>query len=210
MSIVHRIERDLYELIVFKTSKLDRLAISSASLVGSGIEIGAMDLPLRVKRGVDVKYFDRISKESSAKIFPEIADKLVHVDILGDGETLEGIDSDSLDFIIGNHFIEHTENPISTIYNMLRVLKKGGKVFMAIPDKRFTFDIDREITPLSHLLKDYEQGVLWSRENHYYDFVKHTEHGIGKSDELAFLFDIEVAKEALPGGNESIFVLRKN
>jgi SAM-dependent methyltransferase len=168
--------------LVFKFSKLDRWGISAASLSGSGLEIGAMDLPLHVKSGVAVKYLDRISKEDSAKIFPNLSAKLVNVDIIGDGETLDVIETNSQDFVIGNHFIEHTQNPILTIENMLRVTRTGGKVFMAIPDKRFTFDEPRSITPLAHFIKDYTDGPAWSEHDHYVDFVKHTEHGIGKSE----------------------------
>jgi hypothetical protein len=65
---------------------------------------------------------------------------------------------------------------------MLRVLRPGGCIFLAIPDKRYTFDEHRELTPLEHFIKDYEQGADWGEDEHYYDFVKNTEHGFGKSD----------------------------
>ncbi len=53
---------------------------------------------------------------------------------------------------------------------------------MAIPDKRYTFDEFRSTTPLDHFIKDYTDGPAWSQDEHYYDFVKHTEHGTGKTD----------------------------
>lgn len=182
MSLLFNIKSKVHEQFTLRFSKLDRWGISAGSLRGQGIEIGAMDLPLKVKKGVTVKYLDRISKEESAKIFPSIAAKLVNVDIIGNGETLDVVPSETQDFVIGNHFIEHTENPVFTIENMLRVLRPGGKIFMAIPDKRFTFDEFRAITPLDHFIKDYTDGPAWSQDGHYYDFVKHTEHGIGKTD----------------------------
>jgi len=37
---------------------------------------------------------------------------------------------------------------------------------MSIPDRRFTFDFYREVTPLAHLLADHEQGPASSREGH--------------------------------------------
>jgi len=246
MSFFKEIKIKIYSRLVSKFSKIDRWGISYATLSGNGIEIGAMDLPLRVKKGVRVKYLDRISKADSAKIFPDIQNSLVDVDIIGNGETLEVVQSESQDFVIGNHFIEHTENPVATIKNMLRVVRPGGKIFMAIPDKRFTFDEKREITPVSHFIKDYEEGPKWSEHGHYFDFVKHTDHGIGKSDveieeviknlkeknwsihyhvwdhqamidmfcmiknHFGFAFEIEVAVAPRKGGNESVFVLRKD
>ncbi len=115
MNLLNKIKIKIYCQLVSKFSKIDRWGISYASLSGNGIEIGAMDIPLRVKNGVSVKYLDRISKADSAKIFPELTDSLVEVDIIGNGETLDVVQSESQDFIIGNHFIEHTENPVATI-----------------------------------------------------------------------------------------------
>lgn len=199
MNFVSLLKNNLYRNLVFRFSRLNRWGISSATLSGAGLEIGAMDLPLQLSRGVTVRYLDRISKEDSAKIFPDLRHKLVNIDIIGDGETLEGIESESQDFVIGNHFIEHTQNPILTIENMLRVTRPGGKVFMAIPDKRYTFDIQRSITTMSHFVKDYREGPAWSEHDHYVDFVKHTEHGIGKTDS-----EIEEVITNLKGINWSI------
>jgi predicted SAM-dependent methyltransferase len=246
MNILRSAKFALYKKLVNKFSKIDRLSVSANYLMGEGIEIGAMDLPLAVKRGVKVRYLDRISKEESAKLFPDTLDTLVTVDIIGDGETLEVVSDDSNDFIIANHFIEHTQNPVLTIKNMLRVVRKGGIIFLAIPDKRFTFDEPRKVTSLDHFVQDYQQGPAWSEHEHYYDFVKHTEHGFNKSDseieeviarlkemnwsihfhvwdhqamidmfcmmknQLRFGFEMELAVAASPGGNESIFVLRKS
>lgn len=179
---MRNLKHEIYRKLVFKFSKLDRLGISSNYIVGSGIEIGGLNFPLNVKQGVNVKYVDRISGEDHLKILSEFTkNEIVKVDIIDDGETLATIKDNSQDFVIGNHFIEHTRNPILTIKNALRVLKPGGVIFMAIPDKRYTFDINRDITTLDHLIKDYVEGPDWSEDDHYYDFVKNTEHGEGKT-----------------------------
>jgi SAM-dependent methyltransferase len=96
---------------------------------------------------------------------------LVEPDILDDGETLGQVGDSSQDFVIANHFIEHCENPINAIENFLRVLRPGGMLFMAIPDKTRTFDEERPITPFSHLMKDYESGPEWSRRDHYMEWA---------------------------------------
>jgi SAM-dependent methyltransferase len=183
MNPIDAIKFRLYQNLAFKFSTINRIVLSGNYITGQGIEIGAMNIPLLVKRGVKVRYLDRVSKEESAKIFPEIAGELVDVDIIGNGETLDRIPSSSNDFVIGNHFIEHTQNPIFTIKNMLRILRTNGIAFIALPDKRYTFDQNREITSFEHLMKDYEQGPEWSESGHYFDFVKNTEHGIGKTNE---------------------------
>ena len=174
----------LHRFVIFKFSRFTRDSISSNYIkFGKGIEIGAMDLPLKVRSDVKVKYYDRIPREEQKKIFKELdLKKLVKVDLIGDAEKLDNIEADSLDFIIANHFIEHCQNVISTLEIMFSKIKEEGILFLAIPDKRYTFDIDRDITSWKHFKKDYEEGSGQSEYAHYYDFVKHTEHGLGKTD----------------------------
>lgn len=181
--MLKKIRRNIYIRFLDKFGIINRYTIACNYLQGEGIEIGAMNYPVPMKKGVKVKYYDRISREESHKIFPDINIKdLVKVDILGDGEKLDNIDSLSYDFVIANHFIEHCQNPILTLQNMMRVLRPGGYIYMAIPDKRYTLDIHRSITPLQHFIKDYEEGPEWSEDDHYHEFVKYTYHGKGKTD----------------------------
>jgi len=112
--------------------------------------------------------------------YPELANApLVETDIVDDGETLATIADATQDFVIANHFIEHCENPLLTFRNLLRVLKPGGIVFMAVPDKRFTFDVDRPCTTLDHVLRDFSEGPEWSKRQHYEEWSrlvnKHTD-----------------------------------
>jgi SAM-dependent methyltransferase len=95
------------------------------------------------------------------------------VDIVDDGEVLATIPDASLDFVIANHFIEHCQDPIGAITNHFRVLKAGGILYLAVPDKRFTFDRDRPVTPISHLYQDHEIGPAQSRMEHYEDWVRY-------------------------------------
>jgi len=78
----------------------------------------------------------------------------------------------SQDFVIANHFLEHCQDPIGTIGNVMRVLKPGGIFFLAVPDKRGTFDILRPLTPLQHHIDDHEQGPAGSRGAHYREWAR--------------------------------------
>jgi predicted SAM-dependent methyltransferase len=152
---------------------LDRNLISFSYLTGVGIEIGALHLPLPVSQTASVKYVDRMSVNDLRKQYPELQSlDLVNVDILDDGETLETFQDATLDFVIANHFLEHCQNPILAVENMIRVLKTSGVLYLAIPDKRSTFDADRPITPLTHVIKDYEAGPGWSHQQHFKEWVK--------------------------------------
>lgn len=125
---------------------------------GNGIEIGALQMPLDISGlpVTNIKYVDRLTIDELRKQYPELSDlKLVQVDIIDNGEILSKIENESLDFIIANHFIEHARNPMGTIENWLFKLRPNGIIFMAVPDKHYTFDINRELTPLQHLVSDY-------------------------------------------------------
>lgn len=149
-----------------------RTSLSRQYLRGSGIEIGALHRPLVVPSNIRVKYVDRLSVRELRLQYPELKKyPLVGVDIIDNGETLEKLSSDSQNFVIANHFLEHCENPIGVMQTFLRVLKKGGILYLAVPDKRATFDAERPVTPLEHIVKDYKQGPDWSRKKHFCEWA---------------------------------------
>ena len=152
---------------------LDRYVVARTYIRGDGIEIGALHNPLKVPPAARVRYVDRMANADLRRHYPELeALPLVDVDIVADGELLNRIPDGSQDFVIANHFLEHCQNPINAITNQFRVLKAGGIAYFAIPDKRFTFDRHRPVTPLSHLVRDYEEGPEWSRLLHFEEFVR--------------------------------------
>jgi SAM-dependent methyltransferase len=143
---------------------MDREFVASAFLRGHGIEIGALHMPLRVPPSARVTYVDRFPLDDLRKHYPELSDQaLVAVDVVADGERLEPLGDESQDFVIANHFLEHCQDPIGAVLNMFRVLKPGGILYLGIPDKRYSFDVDRPLTTLEHLLRDYTEGPAWSR-----------------------------------------------
>lgn len=145
-----------------------RAELAYRYLAGKGLEIGALNWPLPVPPWATARNVDRMTPEQLREEYPEMAGvTLAEVDVLDDGERLESIDDDSQDFIIANHFLEHTDDPIGTIERHLAKLKPGGVLFYAVPDKRYTFDFRRELTSLEHLLRDHEEGPGRSRREHY-------------------------------------------
>ncbi len=152
---------------------LRRKTIARTYLRGDGLEIGALHNPLKVPPAARVRYVDRLGVADLRREYPELAEKdLVDVDILDDGETLASVADVTQDFVIANHFIEHCEDPIGALRNMLRVLKEGGVLYLAIPDKRYTFDKDRPVTPMEHLMRDFQEGPAWSRRLHYEEWTR--------------------------------------
>ncbi len=169
---------------VFRHPQLERVArrtldlryqMALRHLRGVGLEIGALDRPLYLPRGVRAFYLDRMVPAKLYAHYPELSHRKFYVSIVGDGETLDCLRDGSLDFMIANHVIEHCQDPIGTIKTFLSKLKPGGVVFMAVPDMRRTFDRTRTPTPLEHLIRDHEYGPEGSRSEHYLEWATHVE-----------------------------------
>lgn len=130
---------------------------ASRFIKGSGIEIGALHNPVKLNKGVKVKYVDYKSTRDNIKRYPELKDHpIVNTDIVDNGFFLKKIKDRSLDFITANHFLEHSPDPIGTINTMLKKLKKNGIIFAAVPLLDKNYDKGRKLTSLSHLIKDHE------------------------------------------------------
>jgi SAM-dependent methyltransferase len=154
-------------------TRMDRELLANKYLRGEGIEIGALHNPLFVKRGTKVKYVDRLTKPQLRELYPELGSyEMVETDILDDGQFLRTISNSSQDFVIANHFLEHCPNPLEALRNIHRVMREGGFLYLALPDKRFTFDIDRPVTEMDHLFRDFEEGPEWSSRSHYEEWVE--------------------------------------
>ena len=168
-----------------------RKRVAAAWLSGNGIEIGALHNPLPVPAAVRVTYLDRMNNTELLRQYPELSERiLVSVDIIDDGETLPTIADGSQDFIIANHFLEHCEDPIGALQAWLRVLKTGGIAYVAVPDKRFTFDFRRNTTDWAHVYRDYRIGPERSRKRHYMDWTKYV-MAVGDGDADAACAHIE-------------------
>jgi SAM-dependent methyltransferase len=76
-----------------------------------------------------------------------------------DAVDLTGIASGSYDFIIASHVIEHIANPIKAIWEWLRVLEDTGILLLVVPHRDGTFDHNRPVTPLNHLIDDFKKNI---------------------------------------------------
>jgi SAM-dependent methyltransferase len=172
--LTRRLHTFVYGLLklILRKSERERRRFSLKYLKGDGIEIGALHLPLKIYSGARVKYVDRFSVSDLRQHYPELSKReLVDVDILDDGEKLDSIADGTLDFVLANQVIEHTEDPISSVSNWLRVLRRGGSLYLSIPNKDKTFDSKRPLTRIEHILKDYISGPEQSRKAHYVEWV---------------------------------------
>lgn len=158
-----------------------REEIARIFLHGSGIEVGALHRPLQVGPETRVRYLDRLPVDDLRRLYPELRNEpLVPIDILDDGERMASVADASQDFVIENHFLEHCEDPIGAIAAALRVLRPGGVLFAAVPDKRFTFDRERPTTTLEHLRRDHAEGPAGSRRAHFLEWARFVWDPVGR------------------------------
>jgi SAM-dependent methyltransferase len=67
------------------------------------------------------------------------------------------IPENTYDFVLSSHMLEHSANPVRVLREWLRILRPGGTLFLVLPHREGTFDHLRPVTPLDHLLKDFER-----------------------------------------------------
>src|SRR5687768_15644014 len=86
-----------------------RRRLARQYLRGAGLEVGALHHPLPAPAAARVRYVDRMSVPDLRKHYPDLAaEPLVPVDVVDDGERLATVPDGLQDFLIANHFLEHT------------------------------------------------------------------------------------------------------
>ncbi len=143
-------------------------------LHGSGLEIGALHNPMPVNpKRAAVRYVDRIPLDEQRRHYPELASyNMVEPDIVADADKLTMIKDGSEHFVIANHLLEHLPDPIGALKEWYRILRPGGILFLALPDKRLTFDKDRPRTALAHLVADHQDRGSASHASHYEEYSR--------------------------------------
>lgn len=100
-----------------------------------------------------------------------------HPDIISDSEHFPTVPSESFDFVVANHVLEHVTDVLAALGEWHRLLRTGGALLLSVPDKRYTFDCHRKRTPLEHLVEDHNSGLLPVQRNecHLLDWAEHVE-----------------------------------
>lgn len=128
-----------------------------------GVEIGPSYNPVFPKReGWDVLVVDYLDQAGLvAKYGGGAADvsRIEPVDHLVEGSRFsQGLAVDQVDYIALSHALEHLPDPIAFFQECAGLLPIGGRVILAVPDKRFCFDLFRPITTTGQIVQAYWDG----------------------------------------------------
>ena len=80
-------------------------------------------------------------------------------------------DQAPFDYVIASHLIEHIPDPITWLSDIASVLRPSGILSLVIPDKRFTFDMNRRTTEISDLVDAYLRRLRHPSFKQAYDFI---------------------------------------
>lgn len=161
-------------------------------LAGRGLELGPLNRPLPKHDRMRLFYLDRADQETLRRSYPTVAEAIAPVDIIDNAETVATVADASFDFVVAAHVIEHMRNPIASIKAWLRILAPGGRLYLIVPDKRFTFDRTRVRTTIEHLILDYRDPSPVRDFEHFLDYARfvHDAHGQAAID-MARQFEAE-------------------
>ena len=76
-----------------------------------------------------------------------------------DGSNLLAIEQGSYDFVLSSHNLEHFANPVRALKEWQRVLRADGSLLLVLPHYRKTFDHRRTLTPVAHMIEDFERNT---------------------------------------------------
>jgi SAM-dependent methyltransferase len=76
-----------------------------------------------------------------------------------DGSNLADVENGSYDFVLSSHNLEHFANPVKALKEWQRVLRPGGSLILVLPHYLKTFDHRRTLTPVAHMIEDFERNT---------------------------------------------------
>ncbi|MEQ9813182.1 MAG: methyltransferase domain-containing protein [Azospirillaceae bacterium] len=130
-----------------------------------GLEIGPLDRPVVTRQGGRrIYYADHQAPEALVERWryeqpggSAAGIDLVPLDYRIDSTDLSGPPEGHFDYLVASHVIEHLPDPIRWLQGARRLLKPGGHLWLAVPNRRFTFDVLRPFSTAGDWLQAYRE-----------------------------------------------------
>ena len=170
---------------------------------GPGLEIGPLHRALVPRDRADVRYLDVRDREGLVEWYEEMDPDVVVADIVEvdyvlidpDGQTRTMVEAAwegaPFEWVMASHVIEHIPDLIGWLAELAELVADDGRVVLAVPDRRFTFDAYRPLTTVGQMVQahldgdtrpstravydhyagavDYNHANLWRGERPFYD-----------------------------------------
>jgi hypothetical protein len=164
------------------------LILRGLNLEGLGLEIGPSHNPLLPKcKGYQIEIIDHADAGHLRKKYGALGSSAVKciedVDYVSDGQSiLETIGKPGrYDYIVASHVIEHVPDLIGFLKDCEQLLKPDGRLALAIPDKRYCFDVFQTLTTTGHALEARAMKACRPSPGTVFDFTANFACGAGDS-----------------------------
>lgn len=150
-----------------KTRRVNKKAARRAMaehLIGSStriMEIGALNSPTFHPGEANVTIADWLSKEQLEAHYINKTG-IIDVDLVVEGDIQSSVRNSGFadfDIVIANHVIEHIPDVIGWLCQLGEITASDGHISLAVPDKRYTFDIVRAETDVADLIDCHLRGL---------------------------------------------------
>jgi SAM-dependent methyltransferase len=112
------------------------------------------------------------SMHDSGRTFHYSTTKPPGSQFVAEGADLAEIPNESYDFILSSHMLEHSANPLRALQAWKRVLRQSGSIILLLPNRRWTFDHNRPVTTLAHLIEDFEAQTSEDDLTHLHEVLR--------------------------------------
>lgn len=145
-----------------------------------GVELGPLNRPLIRREDGEVLYADHRSTEDlrakyagHSSVVGAQAQPIVDVDLVLEHQSLaESLGPRApVDYIVASHVMEHIPDPLGWLNDLAAVLREDGVIFLAVPDKRFTFDFHRKPSTTADLVGHHLTGATIASPIQVFDYV---------------------------------------
>lgn len=147
---------------------------------GRGIEMGPLHNPILHRDEADVSYLDVYLKPrllehyaGDPHITPDSVPEIDFALILDDEvRTIpEAVgDAAPFDWVVASHVVEHVPDLVGWLDEVAQVTSDGGRLVLAVPDRRYCFDLHRHGTTVGQLIESHERGDKVPSVRAVYDY----------------------------------------
>ncbi|MGV1756072.1 class I SAM-dependent methyltransferase [Rhizobium sp. A22-96] len=143
------------------------------------LEIGPLARPIAPKRkGYNAYIVDNMDREGLLRQYAHAGydpSSIEEVDFVwSSGDLADVVPEEhhaTFEVIVLSHVLEHMPNPLAFFSSCARLLKPGGYVTLALPDKRHCFDLFRPVTTTAQWLAAFRAKTTAHNEISLFDYA---------------------------------------